>query len=208
MLHFDLSRCRFVFNAIWAVVHLWNYPKEERHPLRVAPQFVAGIFLAYAWATGGLACALLTHFGYNAILFAMDKTQDSSGYDIAAAVYAAFLAVCGLKLLGGELSGAALWLHGQPGVTIPEWGVRHYVGLILLIEGALIALLELLAYDRPVDVDLTKAQRPGLPVLMISATIVRIFGAIAIVGVHLLVAWLGVSGPTTMGTFPNPSATL
>ena len=49
-------------NTPWALVHLWNYPAGERHPIRVMPHFLLGIPMAIMFRTYGLGGAFLVHF--------------------------------------------------------------------------------------------------------------------------------------------------
>ncbi len=54
-------------NTLWALMHLWNYPTGERHPIRVLPHFLLGIPMAIMFRTYGLGGAFLVHFVWDLI---------------------------------------------------------------------------------------------------------------------------------------------
>src|ERR1051325_7585458 len=49
-------------NALWSLAHLSNFKeKAERHPVRVLPQFIGGLFLSYVFVKYGLLASTLAH---------------------------------------------------------------------------------------------------------------------------------------------------
>lgn len=101
-------------NAVWAYVHIYSFKdKGERSILRVIPQFVAGIAFTYVFVKYGLFVAIMAHYLYNTILFAMRKEKmPNQGTALTLGYYLVLFLAIWIMMAMRELSTADLltWL--------------------------------------------------------------------------------------------------
>jgi hypothetical protein len=136
-------------NALWALLHLANFKEEKDwHPLRVLPQFVAGLFFTYIYVKYGLLAAALTHFASNAILFATHRVQNINEVDMLITAYAVFTTFTSYAFMERPMSDAMLWFKDVPTYALPGWGVMDYLKLSVFVTSSLMALFGFLLYDR------------------------------------------------------------
>lgn len=77
-----------VGNTLWALVHLWNYEeREDRHVVRVLPQFISGLFYMFVFVQFGFFWTLIAHFSFNAMLFGIAKRKNGFTDDISYGLY-------------------------------------------------------------------------------------------------------------------------
>jgi hypothetical protein len=139
----------FLGNALWALIHLSNFKEEkDRHPLRVLPQFVAGLFFTYIYVKYGLLAVVLTHFASNAILFATHRVQNINEMDLLITAYAVFTTLTSYAFMEKPITDVMLWFQDNPTYTLPGWGVMDYLKLSVFVTSALMALFGFLLYDR------------------------------------------------------------
>ena len=136
-------------NGIWALVHLSNFKNpQDRHWLRVLPQFVAGIFFTYIFVKYGLLAAVLAHFASNAILFAFHKIQRVSGADALIMIYMGVCASVSYILMDKPLTDVLAWLANEPTFELPGWGFWDYVKVSVFIPSIFGLVFGFLLYDR------------------------------------------------------------
>ncbi len=159
--------CFIAGNAIWALVHLSNYKSEsERSPLRVVPQFVAGLFLTYVFVRYGFWVALMTHYLYNLVLLASFKKQ-RVGQAAAVRLGYYLILLAGSALAAGQMgisvTSISPWLNGQM-VPLDSFGFWQYLVILLLIGSAVDAIAELLLLDvvKPTEESAQLLMKPGL----------------------------------------------
>ena len=139
----------FVGNGIWALIHLSNFKLyEDRHPLRVAPQFVSGVFFSYVFVKYGLMAALITHFAANALLFATHKVQETDFKDLIITGVAAAYAGVSYYCMRMPLSDTLQWFSEEPVFAIAGWEFRDYLTLMVFVPTALATVFGVLLYDR------------------------------------------------------------
>ncbi|MBC7074317.1 CPBP family intramembrane metalloprotease, partial [Candidatus Parcubacteria bacterium] len=64
--------CWIISNGIWAILHLWNYPKGHRSLWLILPQFVHGLFIeSYAFLKFGFWMSYAVHFFHNIVTIAL-----------------------------------------------------------------------------------------------------------------------------------------
>lgn len=139
----------FLGNALWALIHLSNFKEEkDRHPLRVLPQFVAGIFFTYIYVKYGLLAAVLAHFASNAILFATHRVQNINEMDLLITAYAVFTALTSYAFMEKPMLDTILWFQNKPIYTLPGWEVMDYLKFSVFVTSSLMAMFGFLLYDR------------------------------------------------------------
>lgn len=136
-------------NAIWALIHLANFQEQEdRHALRVLPQFVAGFFFSYVFVAYGLVAVILTHFAANAILFSTHKSQRTGIIDGLIVGYGALTAGISYALMSKPLGDIMPWFSETPTFQLEGWATWDYALLSIFISGCIGVVFGLLGYDR------------------------------------------------------------
>lgn len=139
----------FLGNGIWALLHMGNYFfEEDKHPLRVLPQFIGGVFDTVAFLKWGMFGAVLVHFTHNAVVFAANKRESVGiGWIVHVAVHALMLAV---SLIGLQQPIAAVgdWVTGARLEPLTGWSIGDYVWLLLAVSSAFSLATTLLLYDQ------------------------------------------------------------
>lgn len=175
----------FVGNGVWAMMHLSNFEEQDRKWTKVAPQFVGGLTLTYMYLKYGLFVTILTHLGWNALLFSLMKKEKFSQHDILITAY--YLLVVGISYYFMEhpLSELLVWFQNSaltqshPKV-IQGWTFKDYLVANLCIVYAMSALAELLMLDDP-DVPQEEENANWTTYL---------FAAVIMVGLSYLLYWL------------------
>lgn len=138
----------FVGNGLWALVHLGNYhDPRDRQVLRVLPQFVGGIFLTATFLQWGFFAALLVHLAYDMVLFSWDKRNTFQATEIGAITLNFVWLVLGLVFVGKPLSDLMHWASFNGSFAISGWEFWNYFWAVLVIEGGLTIVGDLLAFD-------------------------------------------------------------
>ncbi len=145
----------FLGNAIWALIHLYNFEDEnDRHALRVLPQFIGGIFFTYIYVKYGLAASILVHFIANAVLFSLRKTQDFEWKQLLSGAYVLICVLVSYNLMTKPIADIAVWFKSEPGFVIAGWGFWDYVLICVFITSSITTLANIFLYDKcGVDVD-------------------------------------------------------
>lgn len=137
-----------VGNGLWALVHLSNYrDPRDRQILRVLPQFVGGIFLTATFLQWGFFAALLVHLAYDMVLFSWDRRNIFGTAEIGAIILNIVWLVLGLVFVGKPLSDLTHWASFTGSFAISGWGFWNYFWAVLVIEGGLTIVGDLLAFD-------------------------------------------------------------
>lgn len=138
-----------VGNGIWALMHLSNFKHEEdRHILRVLPQFIGGAFLTFIFVKYGLLAAVLAHFASNAILFSHHKIHETTINDIVGIIYGGICGAVSYWSMSKPLSDISQWFSDKPNFVISGWEFWDYVKLYIFISSLLTVIFGLLLYDR------------------------------------------------------------
>ncbi|HJV32588.1 MAG TPA: CPBP family intramembrane glutamic endopeptidase [Patescibacteria group bacterium] len=169
----------FLGNGIWALLHLGNYFfEEDKHPLRVLPQFIGGVFDTVAFLKWGLFGAVLVHFTHNAIVFATNKREGvGAGWFVHVMTHVLMLAV---SLIGLQkpLGDVGAWLSGGRIAPLAGWSLGDYAWLLLAVSSALSLATTMLLYDQTRLKD-GSLRRLGLGkaavVLLISLAVAAVF---------------------------------
>lgn len=136
-------------NGTWALVHLWNYKKaEDRNPLRVASQFIGGLFLSYVFVKHGLLAAVLAHFASNALVFAMVKVQNVNRIDALFIGLNAIYALVSYAVMDRPIGDIAVWFDGSGRFAIPGWEFGDYLAISVFIGSCSALAFDSLLYDR------------------------------------------------------------
>jgi hypothetical protein len=139
----------FLGNLIWALVHLGNYTDDkDKRVLRVLPQFVGGIFFTYVFVKYGLLATILTHFAYNAVLFAIHKLQRFTVADALILVYAAICAGVSFAMMDKPLADILQWFSENPNFVLPGWEFKDYLTFSVFFGSIPMLLFGLLLYDQ------------------------------------------------------------
>lgn len=139
----------FLGNGIWALLHMGNYFfEEDKHPLRVLPQFISGVFDTVAFLKWGLFGAVLVHFTHDAIVFAIGKRERvGAGWFIHIAVHALML-IISLIGLQKPLGDVAVWVTFGRIEPLSGWTLGDYAWLLFTVSSALSLAGTLLLYDQ------------------------------------------------------------
>lgn len=173
----------FLGNAIWSLVHLMNYKDQnDWHPLRVLPQFVAGVFFTYIYVKYGLFATVIAHFMSNSILFAAMKVQRFNRIDVLIILYSAICTGVSYAFIGHPLSDIQPWFSSHPTFALPGWTFWDYASLSIFASSLPNLVLGLLAYDRGSvgDANATKFQH-----IVIGAVV----GGPIVIGLMILMYW-------------------
>jgi len=126
-----------VGNGIWALMHLDNYAySEDRHPLRVLPQFIGGLFLTVIFVKYGLWLAIMTHFAFDSVLFSLDKIQRVSAIDVMISGYTALCCGIAWHLMNKPITDIGAWFGPTVQFALPGWNFWDYLKLAVLFTGA------------------------------------------------------------------------
>ncbi len=138
-------------NSLWAFVHIYNFKdKKDRKILRVAPQFVSGIFYSYVFYKYGLLAVIITHYSSNIILLSTIKFQKTNLIDFYILIYEFFVFGIAYYLFDKPLSDVLVWFSDNPTFEIASWGFWDYLLFNFFISGILSICLELLMFDRSI----------------------------------------------------------
>jgi hypothetical protein len=166
----------FLGNAIWALIHLFNYKNtKQRNPLRVLSQFVGGLVLSVIFVKYGFMAVLLAHFAFDAVVFGVNKRQVWGRASGLTTSYNAVVALVSFGLMqfvtDTHLSALGSWLSDNPTLAIPGWNLADYVLAAAFIGAVIGVVMELLAYDQD---NLTKSDddEHGLMAYLIGAVII------------------------------------
>lgn len=136
-------------NVGWSLIHLFNYKeKEDRNPLRVLPQLVAGVFFTYIYMKYGLMASVLAHFASNAILFSTSKQQNFDWADVARIVVLALTAVISYALMNHSITEIAPWFQRTPEFALAGWGFWDYLLADIFLGAVFSLVVDLLLYDK------------------------------------------------------------
>ena len=136
-------------NTAWSLWHLTNFAhKDDRHPFRVFPHFVSGVFYSYVFLKFGLVAALLAHFGANALLFATSKNQKTDIKDLWITLGATITAVLAFCLIDRPIFDALVWLNENPNRRLPGWNFFDYAFFCVFVSAFLSAVFGALLYAR------------------------------------------------------------
>ncbi|MEI7653461.1 MAG: CPBP family intramembrane glutamic endopeptidase [bacterium] len=159
-------------NAIWALIHLSNFSdKSERKVLRVIPQFVGGVAFTYIFVRYGLGAAIMAHWIYDVILFAMRKEKLPSFANLFTIGYYALLGTVLFLLSNGQgvnLSDATPWLNGHI-VPLEAYGLIQYAILLTLIDSLISVVVGFFLLDSYDVTDLTVKMQSNLFVFFAQA---------------------------------------
>lgn len=142
-----------VGNSLWAVVHLTNYQNpEERHLLRVLPQFLGGVFFTVIFLKFGFFGALVVHLAYNNLLFSMMRKGVFNRGELLAILWHGFVAAVSAFFLfyksGKSLLNMTYWLNSNAtGYQIPGWSTMDYLWGVLLATSLLFIIGDLMQFD-------------------------------------------------------------
>ncbi len=137
----------FIGNATWALIHLRNYNREDRHIIRVLPQFLSGIFFTYIYVKHGLFASVLTHFAANAVLFSMMKKQEVDQEYVYKTLYSLILIVGCYVLMRQPISDIMVWFADEPQFVISGWKFQDYLIAFLFLESCIRFVFSFLLYD-------------------------------------------------------------
>lgn len=139
----------FVGNLIWALFHLQNFKDDkDRHMLRVLPQFVGGVFFTYVFVKYGLLATILTHFAFNAVLFAAHKLQRLTVVDLLIMAYAAICAVVSFALMDKPFTDILPWFGENPTFALAGWEFEDYLTFSVFFSSIPMLVFGLLLYDQ------------------------------------------------------------
>src|SRR3989344_929821 len=134
-------------NALWALVHLNNFQDpNDRHWLRVLPQFVSGFFFTYVFVKYGLLAAVLTHFAANALLFSMHRVQNVNWVDGSIVAYSLVCMAVSYWLMEKPLTDLAPWFNEKPTFHLVGWEFWDYAKVDVFLTASFSAVFGLLLY--------------------------------------------------------------
>src|SRR3989344_4151926 len=123
-------------NLLWALYHLSNFKDaKDRNPIRVLPQFVAGLVFGYAYYKFGFWIALAAHITDDVILFAT-RRNGSSGHSFFV-VYNALVAAAAygyMSYTGNGIFKIIPWLTSRELSGVEGFGVLDYLVLLVFID--------------------------------------------------------------------------
>lgn len=169
-------------NTIWALIHFRNYHKEDRHLIRVLPQFVSGLIYMFIYSQFGFLWTLIAHFSFNAMLFAMYKRNNGLKDDFIYGLYWLAVSIVGGYFFFKDASALLIvkeWLAGNF-AKIEGAGFIDYFLVIVAIGAFSELLLSVLGYDAN---GISKKQSFRL--------IDYLFGAVILVGLIFLGLLIG-----------------
>lgn len=170
-------------NGIWALVHLKNFSNEnDRHWLRVLPQFVAGIFFTYIYVKYGLLAVVLTHFASNAIIFAFHKIRQVKSSDALTMIYLAVCTFVSFLLMDKPLADVLVWFVSEPVFELPSWDFWDYVIFSVFISSIFGLMTSLLLYDRDEVKNKQIHFSPLAHVIFIPLTVAVMYGLYILLG--------------------------
>lgn len=160
-------------NALWALVHLTNYKnREDRSPLRVLPQFVAGIFFTVVFLEHGFLAALLVHLAYDMVLFSTDKRNKFNIGEWGSLAVNVIVLVVSLIFLDKPLADLSHWVQFNGSFAIPGWSFWNYVWAVLAIGAILSILGEVLMFDSEPVKELAKLHIRALAAVILVVMLV------------------------------------
>lgn len=134
------------FNLIWSLYHIFNYrDPRDRHPLRVLPQFFAGLVDAYIFVRYGFFVTLISHFLFDVVIFSsFKKFRDMDLQHYVGSYYLIVLAISSVVMFLNQLNPFPIlnniWQIGtSSNAEIARYGFWEY----LLVLVSLYAVLEL-----------------------------------------------------------------
>lgn len=135
-------------NGLWALAHLGNYERRYgRSVLWVLPQFIGGIGLTIIYWRYGFWAALITHFAFDTMIWAVEKQQD---FDLGDWVHLAASAVYALvfySLLRHPPADLLEWMHADGPTAIAGWTSWEFAKLCLCFQGMAGVVFGALLYD-------------------------------------------------------------
>ncbi len=164
-------------NTIWALVHLTNFTDpKDRHPIRVLPQFIAGILFTYVMVKYSFWWAVFVHISGNCILFSMMKKQDVRPSTLINTIYYSLAGLAGLIALlarGNNLQALTPWLEGnyQP---LAGFTTLDYILVDLIVTSSFIAVANILLLDS--EKESTKGLNPIRGCLMAIMMVALVLG--------------------------------
>lgn len=165
-------------NAIWAGLHLYNYPvASDQQLLRVLPQFVIGIFLTIVYLLFGFLAALLVHIAYDMLISCLHKLNKFNSGEIYSIIYNAAVALIAWLVVHPELGALRNWLHFDGQFALPGWRLQDYIAAMLIVTCILTVLGDIFLYDvtRP-----SESARPMVYLLW------SVFTPVIVLGLYLL----------------------
>ena len=139
-------------NTIWAFVHIYNYEKNQRHIIRVLPQFLAGFFFTYVYIKYGLLAAVLTHLCSNLVIFSVHKLQDPNLIDLLTFAYSAICVAVSYALMQKPISDILPWFSSKdPHFALSGWGFWDYLAISVFISYSISALSYALLLDKSAE---------------------------------------------------------
>ncbi len=182
-------------NGIWAMFHIYNFDnRKDRNVLRVLPQFIGGVFLTFVFVRYGLFAAILAHFGYNMVIFAIYKVQKVSWATCLSILYEAVCAATAFVLMTKPVGDISVWFSSNPTFALPGWGYWDYFKAVMFICSCLAGIATLLAYDHT-DV-YTDADGNATPPL--KSMVYAPFGILLMFGVYSVLGLVVPYAPTRM----------
>lgn len=176
-------------NVIWSLGHLRNFIEEKyRHPLRVLPQFVAGIFFTYIFLKYGFLAVVITHFASNAIAFSLHKIQRTSIIDALLIVYTGLCIIVSYALMNKPLTDVLAWFVDKPTFSLPGWEFWDYIKVSIFLSSCLVLIFDILLYDKNNLKQMHEQnKKPGLIVIIITMAIILgiIYGLYASLGLFI-----------------------
>jgi hypothetical protein len=150
----------FLGNGLWAASHWWNTPKGDRHLVRTLPQFTVGVVLTTVYLMYGFWFTLAVHMTYNMVVWAGVRFQTvNSKRVLIAGIYLLF-ALVGF-LLCPDFLAVRQWLAFDGNFAIAGWSFWNYLGVMMIVSGAVQAFAELALLDRDRVTLGELAERPG-----------------------------------------------
>ncbi len=136
-----------VGNGLWALMHIPNFHDEDKSLLRVLPQFISGIFFSYVFVKFGFLATLLTHFGFNAVVFTTVKKQTFGSTNVLIFAYDAIVAFVALVFMGKPVTDIAVWFSDSPAFALSGWGFWDYLLLWAFVASSAGMIMNFLQYD-------------------------------------------------------------
>lgn len=139
-------------NGLWAMVHLFNFEKEEdRKLMKVLPQFVSGLLFSYVFVKYGFLMAVVVHMGCNSVLFTLHKVEKFGAFDAIGFLYMAAVAAIAYENIGFPLSDMLAWVNspeagGRP-AALEGWGFWNYFAASIAVSYATNSIAGLMLFD-------------------------------------------------------------
>lgn len=137
-----------VGNGLWALMHVTNYEKGKRHPIRTLTQFCGGFLHAYVFVKYGFMFCFFTHFAFNASIFAFGKRRDVNWDNIVSMTMSVWATVGVYFLMRHPLTDASAWVDPVITFNLEGWGVWDFALLSVFVSYFPKAIMDIFLYDR------------------------------------------------------------